>query len=461
MSEIKPIHKIIQEVIPYYKKKGQPDSKHELLYDSSTETLEPIYFWLLDLMNDMLGGDVQKLVDNFSSSPGSGHFSELSGKGTHMQQQASKTFADVGLVMRSVLNIIYDLKDFKIRLQSYDDLKLEDKSKVDGARQSLKQIWLDKVDMQKGQGSIHAMSSGQLGFQTLRDAFLAVKNEKEVEKIDLNDRVKRILISRIYEFNIWLTESEKELRKRYSLEKNYLKSQVNSLKLYSRWAKPYLKTAFNLEQKEQGKNPDFVKTFNTILLELTLFGKSEVKPEPDMGNIRLDRKYYKCVLIDFYFRGIPQRINQQSHFAFGGQTQITFRAYSLNEDELKKLEKEIEKSDVEDVLKLIEGSTTESLDELQKEINFFLEEKDEEKKEKEKPKDTSNPFFALIGHYNKTEKKQGKKENKKKDKESDILRPDNFIEKTYMRPLVMEEAKTVLFDLFDTYKKAHQMPSYS
>lgn len=443
------------------KAKAKSESEHLLIYDSSTETLEPIYFWLLDLMNNVLGGDVKKLVDNFSSSPGSGHFSELSGKGTHMQQQASKTLADIGIVMRSVLNIIYDLKDFKIRLQSYDDLHSKDQSQSNAARQSLKQIWLDKVDVQRGQGSVHAMSSGQLGFQTLRDAFLAANDVKDAEKIDLNERVKRALIPRIHEFNIWVSESEKELRKRYALERTYLRSQVNSLKLYSRWAKPYLKAAFSLEQKEQRTNADFVKTFNTILLELTLLGKSEVKPEPEMGDIKLQRKYYQCVLVDFYFRGIPQRINQQSHFAFGGKTDITFRAYSLNEDEIKKLEKEIEKSDMGDVLKLIEGSTTESLDKLQEEINFFLEEEENEKKAKEKPKDTSNPFAALLGRYNKPEKKKEKASKEKKGDEDKPIRKDNWIEKTHMRPLAAEKAKETIFDLFDVYKKAHQMPSFT
>ena len=38
-------------------------------------------------------------------------------------------------------------------------------------------------------------------------------------------------------------------------------------------AKPYLRAAQQLEQKEFKRNADFVNAFNTILLELTLFGK--------------------------------------------------------------------------------------------------------------------------------------------------------------------------------------------
>jgi hypothetical protein len=457
MTEVKSVSELIKEVSPYYKKKGGPEKEHVLYYDSSVETLEPIYFWILDFMNDV-GFSVEKLIDNFSSSPGSGHFAELGQRATIMQQQGTKILGDVNTVLRSVLNIIYDLKDFKIRLQGYDDLKSGDKDKKEAALMSLKQIWMDKVDIQKGNSSVKAMALGQAGFQTLIDAFLIAKDAKYADKIDLNDRVKRIVKTRIEEFNIWLSESEKELKRRYELERTYLKSQVNSLKLYSRWAKPYLKAAFGLEQKEQKRNADFVNTFNTILLELTLLGKSEVKLPKEMGEIKNIRKYYKCVLVDFYFRGIPQRVAQQSHFAFGGRAEVTFRAYALNEDELKKLNKELDNSDLSDVLNLIQGATTESLEKLQEEINSFLEE-DNKKEAQEKPKDTSNPFLAMIGYYNKEKNRENN--TAKKEENEKPIKPDNWFEKTHLREPAAKEAVTSAFDLFDTYKKAHDMPSYS
>ena len=461
---VETISDIIEKVVPYYKKKGEPEASHTLVYDSSTETLEPVYFWILNFM-DEIGLSVEKLVDNFTSSPGSGHFGELQGRATHMQQQGQNMLVQVNTILRSVLNIIYDLKEFKIRLQSYDDLKSEDKSKSSAAKQSLKQIWLDKVDMQKGQGSIHAMSSGPLGFQTLRDAFLVVDDEKAAEKLDLNDRVKRIVKPRIYEFNIWLTQSEQELRKRYELERTYLKSQVNSLKLYSRWAKPYLKAAQQLEMKEGGREPSLVKIFNIILLELTLLGKTgiDVKKSAIVGDFPTDfkklktkRDYYGCVLIDFKFRGIPQRVAQRGDYAFGGRAEVTFKAYALNKEELDKINHELDKSDIGDVLKLIEGSTSESLDNLQEEINFFLEEKEEKS---EKPKDQSNPFLALVGHYDKEEKSEKPKE-KEEDKDKPI-KPDDWIEKTHLRPFAASKAIEDVFTIFDVYKKAHGMVSYT
>src|SRR3989344_9279120 len=215
--------------------------EHKIVYDSSSETLEPLYFWVLDVLENR-GLSPEKIIDNFSSSPGSGHFAELGQRASIMQQQGAKILGDVNTVLRSVLNIIYDLKEFRIRLEHYEALKDKDRDKVQSAILSLKQVWIDKVDIVKGNSSVKAMAF-QGGFQTLLHAFLAAKDEKDVDAMDLNDVVKRILKPRIQEFNFWLEQSERELRKRYELEKTYLRSQVNSLKLYARWAKPYLKAA--------------------------------------------------------------------------------------------------------------------------------------------------------------------------------------------------------------------------
>jgi len=462
-------HKAIREI----QKKGKKvipksEAEHTLIYDSSSETLEPIYFFILDLMNDF-GFGVEKLVDNFTSSPGSGHFAELGQRATIMQQQGSKLLGDINTVLRSVLNLIYDLRDFKLRLQLYDDLK-DDKNK-EAALLSLKQLWMDKVDLNKGNSSIKAMALGQAGFQTLIDAFLFAKDVEHAKTIDLNERVKRIIISRVIEFNHWLGESEKELRKRYKIEKTYLKSQVNSLKIYSRWARPYLKAAQELEMNEKSREPALIKTFNTILLELTLLGKRgiNVKDEAIAGNLPKDFQklktmdYYSCVLVTFRFRGIPQRAGQQPHYVFGGRAEISFKGYALNEDELKRIDEELEESDLGDTLRLIEGATTESIENLQEEINSFInDEEDESEKSstsKEESKDSSNPFKALFGGYNK--KPEKKEESKDEKKEKTVVRKESFAEKEYIRPHVANEAKEVTFTLFDIYKKAHGMASFT
>ena len=455
--------------IPAEKIISKPLASHTLGYDSTSETLEPIYFFILDLMNDF-GLAPKKYIDNFSSSPGSGHFWELGQRASIMQQQAAKLMGDVNTVLRSILNIIYDLKEFRIRLTAYDDLKTDNK---ESATLSLKQIWMDKVDIIKGNSSLKAMGLGQAGFTTLIDAFLAVKDTKDVDRLDLNDRVKRILRPRVHEFYAWIKHSEDALRKRYELERTYLKSQVNSLKLYSRWAKPYLRVAQELESKEMGREAALVKTFNTIILELTLLGKNKVEVESaalqgdlprELKNMKTKRNYHSCVLVEFRFRGIPQRMGgQQAHYTFGGRTEATFMAYALNDEELAKIDEELGKSDLGDVLGLVQGATTESLDQLNDEIDFFLEERSQEET-KTKPKDTSNPFFALIGKYDKEPKIKEKPRNNQlgeEKKQPIIITPDNFIEKTQIRTLAAYNASGTAFNLFDVYKKAHGMASYT
>ena len=409
-------------------------------------------------MNDF-GLKPEKLVDNFSSTPGSANFSETGIKASRLQDEAMKIMGSINTVLRSVMNIIYDLKDFKLRLSHYDALKSKNQQEKDASILSLKQIWMDKVDILKGNSSIKAMALGQAGFQTLIDAFLVAKTSEDVEKLDLNDRVKRILIPRIQEFNYWIENSEKELRKRYEIQKTYLKSQVASLQLYSRWVKPYLKATQNLEMKEPGRNANLVNMFNTLILELTLLGKSKLDAKKsalagelplEFQDLKTKRDYYSCILVDFNFRAIPRQ------GTYIGRSEITFRAYALNDDELNKLDKEIKKSDLGDALSLIEGMTTESLETLKEDINYFL--KEQEKKEEEKPKDESNPFAALIGRYDK--KEEGKKENKKTDEEIKI-KPDNWIEKEHIRKVAAKGAEETCFKLFDIYKKSHGMVSFT
>jgi hypothetical protein len=447
----------------------KPAKEYKLTYDSTSETLEPIYFWILDFMSPMFGGDVKKLVDNFTSSPGSGHFSELMGKATRMQEEAMKIYGMVNTVLKSILNIIYDLKEFQIRLKNYDDSHNKDETTKNAGILSLKQIWMDKVDIKRGRGSINMLAQ-DLNFVTLRDAFMAINSPKAADKLDLNDRVRRILKARIQEFNEWKKRSESELRKRYEIERTYLKTQVATVKMYSRWVKPYLKAAEELAQG-QSTSAGLVKSFNSISLQLTLFAKSPIKVVDEAQNFNLPadfvkikaRPVYKCVLIDFNFRGIPQKAGQ--HYVFGGKADVKFSAYALNEDEVTLFEKKLDESDLNESLKLIEGMTEESLGQLQDDIDEFLEEEtDKEKREYEDKKSRDvNPFAALLGLGTKKpavpakdKKDKGKKEKKIGSKKD--IKSDNYAEAT-IRAFAAKEASGNCYAIYDIYKKGHGMAS--
>lgn len=477
------IDDLIVKVSPYYegrkKKKDRgadvsvPSAEHQIVYDSLSESLEPVYFWVLDFMNGMFGGKVTKLVDNFASSPGSGHFSEQGLKKSQMQQQAMNALANVNTVLKSVLNLIQDLKNFQLLLVDYENADSPDKQKAEVGMLSLKQRWLDKVDIQRGIGSINAMATGNLQFVTLRDAFMIVNKPEDVDKkeLDLGERVKRVLKPRLEEFLQWKKRSEQELTKRFEVEKIYFKSQVESLKLYSRWAKPYLRAAQQLETNEKlGMQPELVSVFNMLILELTLMGQSPInkaekaysgdlpKAFEKMKNLR---RYNSVVFVDFKFRGVPTKIPQGQHYGFGGRAEVTFKAYALSDEEIELLKHKLSESDLEDSLKMVQGMTDESLAQLKMDIDEFIGKTEKEKKEKKEKEEDTNPFTALFSVFKKEEK--GKKtevgEINVAELEKKAKKPINYAE-TYIRNLAEAEAINSCFTVFDIYKKAHGMAAF-
>ena len=440
------------------KKKEYPVAEFKLNYDAFAETLEPVYFWLLDFLQDRIGGvgyDVEKVVDNFTASPGSGYFADIGVRATRMQDQGMKILGTINTVMRSVLNLVYDLKEFEIRLQHYDNYKSKNAKEKEAGMLALKQIWMDRVDIRRGAGSINLLTA-QLDFVTLRDAFMKAKNPEDVDKIDLNERVKRLLKPRVAEFLDWVDRSEKELRMRFELQKNYLRSQVNALKLYTRWVRPYLKAAEQLMMKpEKIERAELVTAFNTIVLEVTLFGKNEVnvaravdaKLLPDRyRKIKWRQKYYKCIFIDFSFRGLPRVATraEATHYVHSGRADMTWKAYIMNEDEIALFKKELEKQDIYEGLRLVEAVTSETLEPIYKEIEHYMEK--EPKKEEEKPKKS---FWEWLLGIKPNEKKKGKERRRK----------ETFYEKQIRRLLAEAEVKGEMFRIYDTYKKAHDMPT--
>lgn len=392
-----------------------PVEKHKITYDSPGENVEPIYFWILDYLQNNKYVAVEKIVDNFASSVGSGHFSEMGMKATKMQEEAMKMLGSANTVIKSIINILYDLKEFKMRLKLYDEYKSDDQNIRKTAMLSLKQIWMDTVDAKRGNTGLKAMSV-QYQYVTLVDAFMVAESADQASKMDLNDRVKRIVETRLKEFNDWVKESDEELRKRFEIEKIYLRSQVNSVQLYSRWLKPYLAAARALEQRRIGttdteNNPDIVTNFSTTVLEMCLLAQGEYKPSEDVGKGDLPeifndkeknkRKYSPYIVVEYKFRTIPGKIQGQN-YSFRGQVELTFTSYALNKDEVEIIKKELIKSDIGELSSYIEGATEKSLDILQGEIASYLDEKPkQEKKEdkKEKKSDEINPFSALVSIF--------------------------------------------------------------
>ena len=121
-----------------------------------------------------------------------------------------------------------------------------------------------------------------------------------------------------------------------------MKSQIDSLKLYTKWAKPYLKAAQKLAMHEFNM-PDIVSSFSNMQLELSLTGKKEIKPESvheSFKNLKMERKYYSVIMVDLKFRSVPQTYRTQSgqQYVHGGRADIYFKAYAIDEKDLELLD---------------------------------------------------------------------------------------------------------------------------
>ena len=473
MADIK---KVIEEVMSARAKKlrfasmsehgkFKPVSSYKMVYDAPQNQLETIYYWILDFINNNIPYSAEKIVDNFTSSPGSGHFAEMGQRATRMQEEGMKILGGLNQVIKSALNLVYDLKEFKMRLKHYDDYHSKDKRMQEGATLALKQIWLDSVDLPKRQtGSIHQMAA-QLGYTTLREAFMIADTLEQVDKLAkdengaINEQVMRIVKARLKEFLDWTEYSEKELRKRYNIEKSYLKSQVGTIKLYNAWVKPYLKAAEELRQKGFDNNAALVNAFSTSMFQLTLLATGKKAYEAKK------RKYYSIIVVDFKYRGhLLQRANQKGDYAPGvsGRVDVSFDSYSLNNQEIELVKKKLTQSDLEDSLTLEGDYATDAIKELEEDLREFLGDDDVDKiqkvkkEEKKKNVDDINPFVALFSLFSgSTEKKVGKN---KEVTDAKQIKSDNWTEKQ-LRIKAATDASKFVYLIYDIYKKAHGMAS--
>jgi len=466
------IEEVIKKLFPEKKndKKGKPIASYKMTYDSQQAQLESIYYWLLDFLQDG-DWDAKKIVDNFMSSPGSGHFAEMGQRATKMQEEGMKILGGLNQVIKSTLNLIYDLKEFELRLEHYKNAFSTDLKKKEAGNLALKQIWLDNVDIKRGRGSIHQMAN-EMGFATIRELFMMANSQKDLDKMNeergwgiINDQVRRILVPRLEEFLKWKDYSYNELSKRMNIENNYLRSQVETIKLYSSWMKPYLKAAEELRQKGFEGNAALVNAFSTTMFELKLLSKKKEKvPEIFGDDYKLKRDYYSVIVIGMTYRGhVSQRVTQggDQGFARGGRVDMTFSSYSLNEEELKLVEDELKKEDVAESMNFNGNIAEEALKELKEDLETFLktdEEKEKEKKEKEK-KTNSNPFSELFdgikGFFDIFKKKEKKKEEIKDIKD---IKKDNYVEKL-VRAQASKNAAEGVYRVYDIYKKTHGMAS--
>jgi len=476
-----------------YVLKGDPIMSREVTYDAFGETMEPMYYWLLDFLKESMGYAVDKTADFFSASEAGGYFGEMGMRRTNLEKRAVELTGTINAVVKSIINLLWDLKTFDLRLKHYDDVRKGDKDTRRVALEALKGIWLNEVDKGKGNAAIDVLAQN-LNFITLRDAFMVIpvqdwhvidakrerideikkKAEQFVTKMDLTEVVKRILAPRAREFVEWVYASETELRKRKAVELAYLKAQVAAMKVYAQWTRPYLIATQKLipaeykqlleEHKELGLGPAAVPTpFHAMwfYLELQAKKKAEIKelkrPPFEMTEIKLkneDLRPHTIIEVRTAFRGAPQMgtmgARGERGTAFTGKTLVKFVTFVMSKEHITLLERERE----EEILQFIDAMTTETLQALAEDLNKYLK---EEEKASEAPK--PKPMFELpfkelwssVKKFNDEAKKilQKLPNMQISDKEAWAI--------ARLKLIAESKSKKDLDTLYDTFKKSHKM----
>jgi len=462
--------------IAILKKKSMVPEKYEFELLSTSESVEPFYFWLIDFMK-ILGFTVEKVGETMGASVVSGFFGEMSMRREKLEEQGMRYLQTVNTIVKSVINLLYDLREFDRRLNVYDDVKSEEKEKKEAAALALKRIWMDEVDIRKGRASINSLSlpgtREGLEFVTLRDAFMMAKEVEDVDSMDLNDRVKRVLKGRVEEYNNWKKESEKELRQRRKIELTYLKSQVESLRLYTLWAKPYLKAAQTLQFKDTKMgDPQLVQAFDQNYIELIVRGvkkyylKEFLTPSANqysyvppnlltdeqqavMKRVRAGAYALGVIELKFTYRArpwLPNPTEMQRHYVTLGKMNIEFKGYVMREDEYELLKKKEE----DEALGFIEGITQESLVTLREDIEKYLGELDIEDKQEKKEKQLPILDRILSGGVSKEKIGGG----------IPLADSGSYFMEERAKALAKRTVALKLWDLYDIFKKAHRLMAF-
>lgn len=434
--------------------KGKPIRTLFIDYDSFGEGLEPAYYWVLDFLRESLKYEVKKSQDYFAAAEASFWYGDIGTRRTALEKRASELMATINMVVKSMLNLLWDLKEFEQRLKHYKDFKEGSAQEKETADLALKAIFLTEVDIKKGRAALNMLAQ-ELNFITIRDAFMAAKKPDDVDKMDLNERVKRVLKPRVVEYLHWVELSGKELNERYRIEKAYLKSQVHALDLYTRWAKPYLIATNKLlppEMEKVTEPEEIVTAFDVARIYIEIYGKQKVEllrtKELGAAEIKLpeDEERYKVIEVVFNYRASPAGVVERGHFTHRGRVRITFNAYIMAKKHIDILEQQ----DKNELLKFVAGMTTETLEAMQEDLDKYVK----EEKPKEKKKELKIPVFETAREIVKPFKEaaEGIKKfvpvAKPKVSAWDIAR----VEKE-----ASDKVKKELFVIYESYKKSHAM----
>lgn len=362
--------------------------KYTVIVNTPFESVGKYYHAVLKELRDPgIGGfkDLVRVDQSLAASPTSAFYGDIANRKAYAKEQFDKSMGLINNIIQTVMKLIYSLREFDQILDIFKKLESSDDKEKVAAELNLRRIYLDEVDIKKGRGSIHNMTTAQgMEFVSLRDNFLIVKDLKSIDDLTTNDRVKRILKDRFSEYTNWKELYRKDVEGRKRLQKQYLKNQVESMKMQLDWAKPYYTLMQQLDIGTGVADPDLLAGLDTSIITTRVRGVIGGEGEGKLATAFLD--------VEFKFKTSPIQVTSEQGRAYHHifRTEINYVPYVMkNSDYAKIMQKETLK-DI-DFLKELVG---ESLDTIRDDLVKYLG--GEDIKEEEKKQKKENPFEFLI-----------------------------------------------------------------
>lgn len=446
---------VVEKAAGQYLDTAYPDplNRFHLVYEIFQNSIEEMYFWMLNHVKDDLGfTEVDKITDIFAASEQSAFWGVSQQRLGIQQDKISQFLATIGKLTKELFQIVRELRIIDERLELYTKSKRRDNS----AEISLKGYWIDLVEGgSKNPASTYGMAS-QVGFATLPDLFFSAPAnlpsddvDKYVDSLDYNRKVKEVLKRKLKIFLIWKEQTYKEHVTRRNFTIKFLRQHFIVIKTYMSWVKPYLNNVKRMTLDE-GKllSADLIGAFEGSVVEIEILAKRK------FGD------YYSCILGHWFYRTRPAMSYQQEGYQRGpihvGRAEMTLRAYVWTQEQIDAYKKIKDEQDLE-LLGSLDDSLKNAMDALGDDLKRYLEEAGEKFGEEEEPKEEPkkptvfDPFVSLFkgfgeltGAFIPKKQKQTRPSRAEKEKENKNKKDAE------------KYALGMLYQAYKNYKKAHK-----
>jgi len=411
---------------------------YNVTIDAPQAGVEANYFFLLSLLEDKMPfgtsysddtGRVEKIKDIYTAGETSAYWGMAEQRKAAQQDKFQQIMANVGQMVKTLFQLLRELRIMDERLEYYDKSYGGDKA----AEIALKSIWVDMVEGGgKNATSVIGLAT-QVGFVTLPDLFFSIHPKKaddveeEVDKLKeggFNRKVREVLMRKLKQYLIWKEKTYDELQKGQQYKLKYMRQHYHVIKIYLNWLRPYLRNIKRLQMKETGTDKDIMAAFDTSKVELEILAikkKYELEINPSNKEEKEFQYYFPCVRIQITFVAMPQLAFQQEGFQRGaihlGKTKIIIEGFVATEEQIEAYKRSIDEEDLE-----LLAAVDESILALRDDLEYYLEKAGELKKGEKEEKEREGiltPFKHLIDGFkemfglpqetSKLFKKEGKK----------------------------------------------------